>query len=51
MYLYRRYRAILFTFFITTEAYSALKEWMDFRVSYGEKITVAFWLMRNMADN
>jgi hypothetical protein len=24
---------------ITTEDYKALKEWMDFRSSYGEKIT------------
>jgi integrase len=34
--------------FITTEAYSALKEWMDFRASYGEKITDNSWLMRDI---
>ena len=34
--------------FITAEAYSALKEWMDFRASYGEKITGESWLMRDL---
>jgi hypothetical protein len=34
--------------FITTEAYYSLKEWMDFRASYGEKITENSWLMRDL---
>lgn len=34
--------------FMTPQAYNALVEWMDFRASYGEKITGESWLMRNM---
>ncbi len=34
--------------FITPEAYQALEEWMNYRSSYGEKITVNSWVMRDL---
>ncbi len=34
--------------FITAEAYFALKDWIDFRASYGEKIIGDSWLMRDL---
>jgi hypothetical protein len=34
--------------FITAEAYNSLKEWMDFRAYYGEKVTASSWLMRDL---
>ena len=36
--------------FITPEAYFALKEWISFRTSHGEKITTHSWLMRDLWD-
>jgi len=33
-------------FFITTEAYNAIKECMDFRTSFGERITGESWIFR-----
>jgi integrase len=35
---------------ITAEAYLAIKEWMDFRIKSGEKVTEESWLMRNLWD-
>ncbi len=34
--------------FITSEAYFSLRDWMDFRQSYGEEITGESWLMRDL---
>jgi hypothetical protein len=40
---------------LTSEAYKSLKEWMEFRASYGENITGDIWQImgyaRYMADN
>jgi hypothetical protein len=33
--------------FMTPEAYNAVKEWLDFRASFGEEITGESWILRN----
>jgi len=34
--------------FITSEAYASLKDWMEFRTSYGETVSDESWLMRDI---
>jgi hypothetical protein len=34
--------------FVSREAYKSLEDWMDFRSSYGEKITGTSWLRRDI---
>ena len=34
--------------FITAEAYDAIKEWMDFRASFGEQITAESWIISDL---
>ena len=34
--------------FITTEAYYAIKEWMDLRAEQGEKVSPSSWVMRDL---
>jgi integrase len=34
--------------FITAEAYNAIQQWMDFRASFGEKITGDSWILRDI---
>ena len=46
-YLRRRARELLFII-SHPEANTALKEWMDFRSSHGEKITSDSWVIRDM---
>ena len=36
--------------FITPEAYSYLKEWMDYRIEIGETVTKNSWVMRDLWD-
>ena len=45
--IYRGENEEYFTF-ITTEAYNAVKEWMDFRAEHGEKVDSNSWVMREL---
>ena len=36
--------------FITPEAYSYLKEWIDYRIEIGETVTKNSWVMRDLWD-
>jgi hypothetical protein len=47
MIVYPGDREEYFTF-ITAEAYGALKEWIDFRISFGEQINGESWVMRDI---
>jgi hypothetical protein len=47
MIVYPGDREEYFTF-ITSEAYEALKEWIDFRISFGEQINGESWVMRDI---
>jgi integrase len=47
MIVYPGDREEYFTF-ITPEAYGAVKEWMNFRESFGEKITSESWVIRDI---
>ncbi len=47
MVVYPGDREEYFTF-ITSEAYDALKEWIDFRLSFGEQINGESWVMRDI---
>ena len=46
LYMVEKKKNIIF--FITTEAYNAIKECMDFRTSFGERITGYSWILRNI---
>lgn len=37
--------------FMTPEAYNSVKEWMEFRASFGEEITGQSWVKKYMAKS